>query len=194
MKENRPYEKRLYELFISKIGNERNFPVVWEEFIEPIRQQINYEGILNDIERNILWQAGTSFKIGCSLIEDKKLNGHSFPQNAIEASALQLIVFGTFLQLKGWVHKLRGEKSDHRMLGKIKKYISEDFNLKELRNAIAHSGDNENNTYFCFGMDQTIKFRTKQTTEEKSIETFEILFASLLLWIVFSEWASKKIK
>jgi hypothetical protein len=146
------------------------------------------------MERNVLWQAGTSFKVGCELIEIKKIHNCFLKETAVELGGLQLIIYGTFLQLKGWVNKLRGENRNLELLGKIKKYIGENDRLKELRNAVSHSGDNDNNTYFFFSNNQTIRFKTRQTNGEMSINVFEVLFASLLLWIVFSEWANNKIE
>lgn len=192
--ETRQLEKRLYNLFRSKINDIIDLPKNWDDFIIPLRQQIKYEGVLNEKERQVLWQAATSFKIGWYLIEDKKLNEHALTEHAIETGGFQLILYGTFLQLKGWVHKLQGANRQLQILGKIKTYIQEDFNLKELRNAIVHSGDNENNTFFILSSDQKIKFKTKQTDDETSIDIFKVLFASLLLWTVFSEWATNKIK
>ncbi len=191
--ETRPYEKRLYNLWRSKLNDSVDFPLDWEEFIVPLRKQINYEGVLTEIEKQVLWQSGTAFKIGCTLVEDKKINGNNLPELAIETSGLQLIIYGTFLQLKEWVNKIQGENKQLHLLGKIKKYIKDDSTLNKFRNAIAHSGDDGNNTFFIFSNDQTIKIRTKQTITQIDVSVYTVLFASLLLWIVFSEWAYNKI-
>jgi hypothetical protein len=193
MTTERPFEKKCYDSFRSKLDN-IDLPESWDNFLTTLRFQLHYGGNLTEMERNVLWQAGTSFKVGCELIEIKKIHNCFLKETAVELGGLQLIIYGTFLQLKGWVNKLRGENRKLELLGKIKKYIGENDRLKELRNAVSHSGDNDNTTYFFFSNNQTIRFKTRQTNGEMSINVFEVLFASLLLWMSFRNGQIIKLK
>jgi len=193
---DRPYEKYLYELWSSKFEN--TLPD-WNS-LNQLWQLLNIQQELNEKEKAVLWQSGTSFKCGCAMIEDKKLNEQKLPPHAIVMAGFHLILYGTFLQLKVWSDSLlksvvkKLENNDNkRLIGSLRNYLLKD-EFRHLRDALAHSGDDENETYYRISLDdQTVKIKTKNTGNELSINIFEVLIASLLCWLIYSEWTKNRI-
>jgi len=183
---DRSYEKRLYNLFVSKVNTDNPFPETFDELTAQLRQQLKTADITEQ-EKKAIRQAGSSFKIGCALIEEKKISNNTFQTSAVETSALELILFGSYLQLKNFARKIKIYNRKDTLLIQLKSYLAEDFRLKELRNALAFTGDNAS-TYFFFAEDGALRYKTKQTNTEETMDVFEVLFATLLLWVIASEW------
>jgi hypothetical protein len=195
---DRPFDRDFYQDFQKKDSSNSilsRFPATWDEFRLKLRAELPAAPSITDNERAALWQAGAAFRVGCGLIQEGERESpfaRDVPKHGVQTAALQLILYGVFVQLRSWEHKLQVAQTSDNLLSELIKFLNSE-ELQSLRNALAHNGDDNGATFFRFdAATQSVIYSTRKLREQNKqgqLSLNHAVFAAFLWWVVFSEWS-----